>query len=436
MLSCLFGGSSMAKISKVEKRVLPNGMTLVVERFGHYPSVTAGVWVKMGSRHEPKRLCGVSHFIEHLLFKGTPTRSYMDIYKAYDRMGGVLDAFTSREIMGFYFRVQKANFPEAFEVLSDMLARPLFPPEELERERGVILEEIKMVNDTPSDLMGDLFMARAYPGHPLGSPTQGDAASVGSLTRARVRSYYKTLLQPQNLVVTATGDIDLGEVNEAVAPILARMEAGAPPPCKAPAFKPGVEVFAKDHLEQAQLSIAFPSEPASGPGRHILLVLANLLGGTMSSRLFTEIREKLGLVYSIAAEHAGFTDTGIFGVTAATGHGQAAKTLRETLRVLHDIAAQGPGAEELEVAKENLLGGMILSMESPSARMGRLARNELYLGRQAPLDDVLKGVSRVAAKDVTAMARKLFKPENALVAVLGKPSATKGLDLSLLDRKN
>ena len=426
----------MAKISKVEKRVLPNGLTVVVERFGHYPSVTAGVWVKMGSRHEPKRLCGVSHFIEHLLFKGTPTRSYMDIYKAYDRMGGVLDAFTSREIMGFYFRVQKANFPEAFEVLSDMLARPIFPPEEMERERGVILEEIKMVNDTPSDLMGDLFMARAYPGHPIGAPTQGSAASVSALTRAKVRAYYMKLLQPQNLVVTATGDTDLGQVSEALAPVLAQMSGGGPLPPGAPVFKPGVEVFAKDHLEQAQLSVAFPAEPASGPGRYILLVLANLLGGTMSSRLFTEIREKLGLVYSIAAEHAGFMDTGMFGVTAATGHGQAARTLRETLRVLGDVASSGPGAEELDVAKENLLGGMILSMESPSARMGRLARNELYLGRQLPVDHVLKGVAKVTSKDVTAMARRLFKPEKALVAVLGKSAATKGLDLSLLARKN
>jgi predicted Zn-dependent peptidase len=426
----------MAKTSRVQKRLLPNGLTVVVEGFGHYPSVTAGVWVKMGSRHEPTRLCGVSHFIEHLLFKGTPTRAYMDIYKTYDRMGGVLDAFTSREIMGFYFRVQKANFPEAFEVLSDMLVHPVFPPDEMERERGVILEEIKMVNDSPSDLMGDLFMARAYPGHPIGRPTQGTAQSVGSLTRARVRSYFKALLQPQNLVVTATGDTSLEEIMGAVGPVLAAMPGGKPPAPAVPRFHPGIEVFAKDHLEQAQLSVAFPSEHASGPGRHVLLVLANLLGGTMSSRLFTEIREKLGLVYSISAEHAGFTDAGVFVVTAATGHGQAGRTLKETLKVLRDVAASGPGADELEVAKENLLGGMILSMESASARMGRLARNELYFGRQSSLQDSLDGVAKVTAKDVTAMARKLFKPESALIGVLGKPSATKGLDLSVLARKN
>lgn len=422
----------MAKTGAVQKRVLPNGLTVVVERFGHYPSVTAGVWVKMGSRHEPKTLCGVSHFIEHLLFKGTPTRAYMDIYKAYDRMGGVLDAFTSREIMGFYFRVQKAHFPEAFEVLSDMLAHPIFPPEEVERERGVILEEIKMVNDSPSDLMGDLFMARAFPGHPLGRPTQGTAESVGALSRSRVRAYYSRLLQPQNLVVTATGDTDLGEVMAAVGPALAKMSRGASSSPATPKFHPGVEVFTKHHLEQAQLSVAFPSEPAGGPGRYVLQVLANLLGGTMSSRLFTEIREKLGLVYSISAEHAGFKDAGVFVAAAATGHGQAAKTLRETLKVLGDVAASGPAGDELEVAKENLLGGMILSMESSSSRMGRLARNEIYFGRQSSIRDALDGVAKVTARDVTAMARRLFKPEAALVGVLGKPSATRGLDLSVL----
>jgi predicted Zn-dependent peptidase len=223
---------------------------------------------------------------------------------------------------------------------------------------------------------------------------------------------------------------------EAVGPVLGNMPGGDAPSPVAPAFRPGVEVFAKDHLEQAQLCVAFPAEPASGPGRHILSVLANLLGGTMSSRLFTEIREKQGLVYSISAEHSGFTDAGMFGVSAATGHPQAAKTLRETLRVLGEVASKGPGADELEVAKENLLGGMILSMESASARMGRLARNELYLGRQTPLQGILDGVARVTAKDVRAMARRLFRPEAALVAVLGKPSATKGLDLSLLERKN
>ena len=422
----------MSLDSKVSKTVLDNGLTVVVEPLGHYPSVTAGVWVMRGSRHEPAEQAGVSHFIEHLLFKGTPTRSYMEIYKAFDRMGGVLDAFTSREIMGFYFRVQKAHFAEAFEVLGDMLAHPLFPASEMERERGVILEEIKMVNDSPSELMGDLIMARAYPGHPVGVPTQGTAESVSGLTREKVRRHYKKMVQPQNLVVTATGQTNIQEILEAVKPVLGKMPCGERSRPSPPVFKPGVEVFKRGHLEQAQLAVGFPSEPSNGPNRFVLLVLANLLGGTMSSRLFTEIREKLGLVYSISAEHAGYTDAGLFGISAATGHEQAPRTLQEILKVLSDVAANGVGADELDVAKENLAGGMILSMESPSARMGRLARNELYFGRQKSLSESLKGVEKVTAKDLQRISMLMFRPENALVGVLGKPGAVKGLNLSLL----
>lgn len=418
---------------KVERKVLPNGLTVVVERLPHFPSVTAGVWVKRGSRQEAPATNGASHFIEHLLFKGTPTRSYGEIYKTFDRMGGVLDAFTSREIMGFYFRVQKAHCDEAFEVLSDMLAHPTFPEQELERERGVILEEIRMVNDTPSDLVGDLFLQRAYPHHPLGRPVQGTEKTVSAMSREAVRRHYKTMLQPQNLVVTATGDTCLEEMLDLVRPVLAGLRKGAPRRERAPRFRPGTEVFRKDHLEQAQIVLAFGSDPAASPKRYVLLVLANLIGGTMSSRLFTEIREKRGLVYSISAEHAGYTDGGLFGVQAAASHANAAKTIRETLKVLADVAHEGVTEEEVEIAKENLLGGLILSLESPSSRMGRLARNELYFGGQKPVEESLNGIKKITPKMLVAEARSLFRPANALVGVLGRREALRGLDLSVLE---
>jgi|WetSurMetagenome_2_1015567.scaffolds.fasta_scaffold23934_3 predicted Zn-dependent peptidase len=416
----------------VQRKVLPNGLTVVVERVPHFPSVTAGVWVKRGSRQEPPKVNGISHFIEHLVFKGTPTRTYSEIYRTFDRMGGVLDAFTSREIMGFYFRVQKAHFPEAFEVLSDMLARPTFPPEELERERGVILEEIKMVNDSPSDLVGDLFLARAYPGHPLGRPIQGDEQTIGRLTRGQVQRHYRAMMRPENLVVTATGDITLHEVLEQVAPTLGTLKRGAPQAERAPRFRPGVALFEKDHLEQAQLIVAFAAESAAGSHRFVLLVLANLLGGTMSSRLFTEIREKRGLVYSISAEHSGYRDGGLFGIQAASSHAAAPRTLKETLVVLADVAKHGVTEDEVEIAKDNLLGGAILSMESASSRMGRLARNELYFGQQRPMKESLDGISRVTASALVRQARELFQPKKALVAVMGHPSAVKHLDLGIL----
>jgi predicted Zn-dependent peptidase len=415
-----------------QRKVLRNGLTVVVETLPHFPSVTAGVWVKTGSRCESPAMQGASHFIEHLVFKGTPTRTYGEIYKAFDRMGGVLDAFTSREIMGFYFRVQKSHFDEAFEVLADLLCHPTLPPDEVERERGVILEEIKMVNDTPSDAAGDLFLERAYPGHSLGHPIQGTAQTVSRMTRAALQRHYRMLLQPQNLIITATGDTTLQEVLERVEPVFGRMPGGRPLPRKAPRFRPGKELFTRAHIEQAQLMIAFGADPADSPRRFILLVLANLLGGTMSSRLFTEIREKRGLVYSISAEHAGYQDAGLFGIQAATSHTNAARTLKETFTVLSDLCRDGLCDDELEVARENLLGGTILSLESPSSRMGRLARNELYFGRQRPVRESIEGIKRVTAKDLAAASRSLFRKENLLVAVMGRSSALKGLDLSSL----
>ncbi len=422
----------MAAATKVERKVLENGLTVVVERLPHIPSVTAGVWVKMGSRHESKKLNGASHFIEHLLFKGTPARSYPEIYKTFDRMGGQLDAFTSREIMGFYVRVQKYHFAEAFEILSDMLAHPLFPEEELERERGVILEEIKMVNDTPSDLMGDLFVARAYPGHPLGRPVQGTVESVSSVTRRQIRTHYRRMIQPQNMVVTATGDTNMEELLRILEPVLAKLPKGKSALPKAPRYKPGIELFRKNHLEQAQITLGFESEPVNGPNRFPLIILANLLGGTMSSRLFTELRERLGLVYSISAEHAGFTDAGLFVVTAATGHAQARKTLRAILGVLADVLKNGVSEEELDIARENLIGGLILSMESPSARMGRLARNEVFFGGQRTLKDALRGIRKVAVPELRDLAEHFFCPDRALVGVMGRAAALKGLDLDIL----
>jgi len=415
-----------------QRKVLRNGLTVVVETLPHFPSVTAGVWVKTGSRCESPAMQGASHFIEHLVFKGTPTRTYGEIYKAFDRMGGVLDAFTSREIMGFYFRVQKSHFHEAFDVLADLLAHPTLPPDEVERERGVILEEIKMVNDTPSDAAGDLFLERAYPGHPLGHPIQGTAATVSRMTRPALLRHYRYLLQPQNLIVTATGDTTLAEVLQQVEPVLARLPGGRPLTRKAPRFRPGRALFTRAHLEQAQLMIGFGADRADSPRRFVLLVLANLLGGTMSSRLFTEIREKRGLVYNISAEHAGYQDTGLFGIQAATSHTNAARTLDETLKVLGDLCRDGLGHDELEVARENLLGGTILSLESPSSRMGRLARNELYFGRQRPVRESIEGIQKVTEKALIEAARSLFRRDNLLVGVMGRASALKGLDLSPL----
>lgn len=419
---------------KIYREVLPNGVTLVVETLPHLYSATAGVWVKGGSRTEKPSMNGTSHFIEHLLFKGTPSRTYSDIYRCFDRMGGVLDAFTSREIMGFYFRVQQGHFEEAFEVLSDMVANPSFPPEEVERERGVILEEIKMVNDSPGDLAGDLFLARAYPGHPMGRPVQGTRESISSIQRSSLLKRYQEMVRPQNLVVTVTGNVSPRSVRRQVAQGLGRLETGESPSPKPPKLSPGTAVFERNHLEQAQLIMAFGSEPASSPEAYKLMLLANLLGGTMSSRLFTEIREKLGLVYSISAEHTGFLDAGLFIIQAAAGHDQANRTVQEILNVLLDVLGKGITEDELDIARDNLLGGFLLSMESPSSRMGRMARNELYYRRQRSVEEVVDAIKGVSVRDLVDTARSVFHSDRLLVGVMGYDSALKGLEFSVLEK--
>jgi len=420
---------------KTERKRLKSGITLVTESLPYFPSVTAGIWIKTGSRSERENMSGSSHFVEHLFFKGTKRLSYSDIYKSFDRMGGVLDAFTSREIMGFYFRVQKKHFEEAFSILGEMIVEPTFPKEEVERERSVIIEEIKMVNDSPSDVAVDMFMQDAFPRHPIGRPVQGTERSLSGMSRAMLLRRHRELVSPSNIVLTASGDIDLGELTRAAAGPMSKLRAAACPKFPRSVFHTGMKVYEKEHTEQAQIVIGFGSEPASSPRRFDLLVLANILGGTMSSRLFTEIREKLGLVYSISAEHIGHMDSGFFGIQAASSHAQAARTLNETIKVLSDFCAKGPSREEFDIAKENLAGGFILSLESASTRMGRLARNELYFGRQSKIEDAVKSIEGVKAGDVLRVARETFSAGRMLLTVLGRKSALKGVDLRPLEKK-
>jgi predicted Zn-dependent peptidase len=420
---------------KLERKKLKNGITFVTETISCFPSVSAGIWVRGGSRTETPEINGSTHFVEHLVFKGTKNLSYSDIYKAFDRMGGAIDAFTSREIMGFHFRVQKRHFEEAFSILSEIIFEPLFPEEEMERERKVILEEIKMVNDSPSDVVADLFMERAYPNHPLGMPVQGNEKIISKMKLETIKKRHKNLISPSHLIVTATGDIEMEELLKEFQRTKKNFDDSKPNRFEPPKFSSGIKVVEKKHLEQAQIVLGFESEKASSPDRYALVVLANILGGTMSSRLFTEIREKLGLVYSISSEFIGQYDGGIFAIQAASSHDAAPKTVQETIKVLHDFCQSGPSKEEIEIAKENLIGGLILSLESTSSRMGRIARNELYFGRQFDVKEAISGVEKVSSSKIIDLARKTFNPKRMNVVILGRKNALKGVDFSILERK-
>lgn len=427
-------GKSQSSV-KLERRKLKNGVTLVTENISCFPSVSAGVWIRGGSRTETLAINGSTHFVEHLVFKGTKNLSYSDIYKAFDRMGGAIDAFTSREIMGFHFRVQKRHFEEAFSILSEILFEPLFPEEEMERERKVILEEIKMVNDSPSDVVADIFMKRAYPNHPLGMPVQGNEKIISKMKLETIKKRHYELLSPYNLIVTATGDIEMDELLRAFTKKPKNFSNLASPHFNTPKFSSGVKIVEKKYLEQAQIVLGFEAERASSPDRYAYLVLANILGGTMSSRLFTEIREKLGLVYSISSEYIGQYDVGIFAIQAASSHEAAPKTVQQTIKVLCDFCQNGPSKEEIEIAKENLIGGLILSLESTSSRMGRLARNELYFGRQFDVKAAISGIEKVTSTKIINLARRTFNQKKMNIVLLGRKNGLMGVDFSLLEKK-
>lgn len=420
---------------KLERKRLKNGITFVTESISCFPSVSAGIWIRGGSRSETPEINGSTHFVEHIVFKGTKNLSYSDIYKSFDRMGGVIDAFTSREIMGFHFRVQKRHFEEAFSILSEILFEPIFPQDEIERERKVILEEIKMVNDSPSDLIADIFMKSAYPRHPIGMPVQGNEKIIYKMKLETLKNRHKELLSPQNLIVTATGDIEMDELYGSFKKRLNNLNKQKLLHFDSPKFMTGKKVYERKHLEQAQIVFGFESERASSPNRYALILLANILGGTMSSRLFTEIREKLGLVYSISAEHIGQYDTGIFAIQAASSHQAAPQTVKEIIKVLHNFCKNGPSKEEMEIAKENLIGGLILSLESTSARMGRIARNELYFGKQFDVKEAISEIEKVSLSKITDLARKTFLLNKMNLVILGRKNALKKADFFLLEEK-
>ncbi len=428
-------GTFKKSILMSERKKLKNGLTIVSENIPFFPSVTAGIWLKGGSRTEKESENGITHFIEHLLFKGTKELSYSQIYKTFDRMGGAIDAFTSREMMGFYLRVQKKNFEEAFNLLCQMVIHPAFKEEEIERERGVILEEINMVKDNPSEFAVDLFMENVYKGNALSLPIQGKEKSVKQIKRKQILQRHRELISPSNIIITATGEITLKEIEESFKKYSGELCDQRRYRFEEAKFQPGIKSYQNNHLEQTQIIIAFESEKASSEKRSILTVMANILGGTMSSRLFTEIREKLGLVYNISADNIGQFDTGLFAIQAASSNENASKTIKEIIKVLYDFCEKGTSKEEIEIAKENLIGGTILSLESTSARMGRLARDEIYFGKPLPIENLLNGIEKVKETEILKCARYIFNPKRMNIAILGEKQSLKGIDFSILDRK-
>ena len=390
------------------KAILPNGIRLVTERIPHVRSVAVGVWVETGSRHEAAERAGISHFIEHLVFKGTESRSAEEIAKAVDSVGGQMDAFTTKEHTCFYVTVLDEHLPLAVELLADILLHPLFAADDIEREKTVVFQEFSMVEDTPDDLIHDLFAERVWPGHPLGRPILGDKKIIQALDRDIVLGHFREEYCPDRITIAAAGNIE----HRAVADLLGSRFGDLRQRCPArvetaPAVASRLELIDKP-LEQVHFVLGGTGLPQDASERYVLSLLNIVVGGSMSSRLFQEIRERQGLVYTIHSGNVAFRDSGLFYVYAGSERHQFGRVVDLTLAELRKVRAHGVTADELKRAKEHLKGSLMLSLESTSSRMTRIAKQELYFGQYFTLDEILSSIERVASAQIDALIDRLL----------------------------
>jgi predicted Zn-dependent peptidase len=403
----------------IVREVLGNGIRLLTESMPHVRSVSVGVWLTRGSRHEPESWAGMAHFVEHMLFKGTGARSAEDIAQEVDSIGGQLDAFTSKEYAGYYIKVLDEHISRAVEVLSDVVQHPAFDPDDIEREKKVIVEEIKMVEDTPDDLVHELFTQRFWDNHPLGRPILGERATVEAMTEAALRDYFGHVYTANNLVVAAVGNLGHALVRELVERAFAGIpEAGDVAVDIAPAATPAFEVRNKD-LEQSHICLGTAGYSQCHDDRYVSYVLNTLLGGSMSSRLFQNVREKRGLAYSVFSGLSAYRDTGALTIYAGCANEAVAEVIDLTVEELRGVKASPAPESELRRAKDHLRGSLLLSLENTASRMSHLARQEIYFDRHFGLDETLAGVEKVTALDVQRVANDLFADGALAGTVLG-----------------
>jgi len=401
------------------KTLLPNGIRVVTERMPHVRSVAVGVWVETGSRHESANRGGMSHLIEHLVFKGTATRSAETIARTMDSVGGQMDAFTTKEHTCFYVQVLDEHLPLAVDLLTDILLHPLFNAEELEREKSVVLQEIRMVEDTPDDLIHDLFAAQVWEGHPLGRPILGTREAVTGYGRDSIFTHFTEEYVPPRLIIAVAGNVTHDDVIELFGRGFNGFERGATTRAdQPPALKPGVNIVHKA-LEQVHLVMGFPGLRHSAPERYALFVLNDVIGGSMSSRLFQEVRERQGLVYSIHSGVQAFLDSGTLYVYAATDPQNFSKVLKSILKEIRDLKKGGVTQDELKRAKDHLKGSLMLSLESTSSRMNRLAKHEMHLGSFLTMDAMLAAIEAVRYEEVQALITELLDEERLALTTLG-----------------
>ena len=414
---------SVLEAGQIKKTSLPNGVHIVTESMPHVRSVAVGVWVGSGSRREQPEQNGLCHFIEHMLFKGTTTRSAEEIARSVDSIGGNLDAFTAKELVSFNTKVLDEHLPAAFDVLSDLVLHPVFRPADIEREKGVILEELKMDADNPEYQVHEIFTSNFWMGHPLGKPILGTKETVRRFDREMIDGYYGQHYVPSNMFITAAGRLTHERMVELAAERFGTLPAGEQPrQGLTPATHARITVRRKKSLEQVHLCLGVPSYPLSHHDRFTCYVLNTLLGGGMSSRLFQNIRERQGLAYAVFSELSPYSDTGCLSVYAGTSAKSARKVVDSILTELRRLKEELVGDEELRRAKDYMKGSLMLSLESTNSRMANLARQVMYFGRFFGLDELLESIERVTPGDVQRLAVSFFDPRQIALTVLGNLS--------------
>jgi len=402
-----------------QSTVLKNGIRVVSENIPHIRSFSIGMWITSGSRHEDSDENGISHFIEHLVFKGTKSRTAHDIAKEIDSVGGILNGFTEREYTCFHAKVLDQHWPLAIELLSDIFLNSIFDLNEIARERNVVLQEIKMVEDTPDDYIHDLFNQVFWEGYSLGYPILGENERVSSFDREIICRYFDDHYRANHLVISVAGSFDYEKVIQWIehtfGGLQERVKVGER---KSPEPNPTVRVFPRD-LEQVHLCLGTKGISQTHPMRYAGHILNTLLGRGMSSYLFQEIREKRGLAYSIYSYRPAYFDVGQLVVYAGTGKGSLKEVIRLILDQFDRLRKERVRGEELKRTQEQLKGNLLLSLESSDSWMTRLAQNEIYFGEYIPVEEVIQGIEGVTSEEVNQLAQDLFREESFCLTVLG-----------------
>lgn len=408
-------------VRDIDRTVLPNGVRVITERMPNVRSVSTGVWIGTGSREESLLQTGLSHFIEHMVFKGTKNRSAEQIARSVDSIGGGLDAFTSKELVSYNVKVLDEHLPQAFDIVCDLVRNPLFEKSDIEKEKGVILEELKMEIDNPEYLIHEIFSSNFWKGHALGRPILGTRQTIRSFDRDKVENYYRQFYTPRNILITAAGNLSHRRLVHLVENHFGDLKAHKVPTLKSQPRAHAPLVFRnKSSLEQVHVYLGVPSIAMPHEERFPCYILNAILGGGMSSRLFQNIREKQALAYTVYSELTMYRDAGCMLIYAGTSPRSAGKVIDSVVHELQELVEHRVTPEELRRAKDHLKGSFVLGLESTSSRMGNLARQELYFKRFFTIDEMLDMVEDVTAEQVQKLAEQFFDPRRMAVAMLGR----------------